>query len=167
MSPSSCYPKHLHNLEYSHLCSKAPSEVRTVELYGSWDNFANGYFLQHDLHKGCGNWTGVPHFPRIICDGDRLNWSKPRSGALKQGGRYWYYVGCLEVSTQVIMLTQLCSSSWMMRLKSAILLNPPHQLALFCRANFSTLWMFPWSLLNLPRGSLVHQPAWLRSRRHR
>lgn len=92
---SSCYPKHLHNLEYSHSCSKAPPEVRTVELYGSWDNFANGYFLQHDLQKGCGNWTGVPHFPRIICDGDRPNWSKPRSGALKQGGRYWYYVGCL------------------------------------------------------------------------
>ncbi|KAF1343939.1 hypothetical protein BDV97DRAFT_70818 [Delphinella strobiligena] len=70
---------------------KASPEIRTVELYGSWDNFANGYFLQHDLHKGCGNWTGVPHFPRIICDGDGPNWSRPRSGALKQGGRYWYY----------------------------------------------------------------------------
>lgn len=78
--------------KYSQLYRKAPSEIRTVELFGSWDNFSNGYRMQYDGYKGRGSWTCCPSFERIICDGDKPNWSRPRSGALKQGGRYWYFV---------------------------------------------------------------------------
>ncbi|OQN98174.1 hypothetical protein B0A51_18668, partial [Rachicladosporium sp. CCFEE 5018] len=54
----------------------APPEVRMVELLGSWDNFTRAYRMFHD---------------RRLFDGHSPNWSQPRSGALKQGGTYWYY----------------------------------------------------------------------------
>lgn len=79
-------------MEAYNLFSKTPPEVRSVGIFGSWDNFANGVAMQHDKLKGKGSWTACPRFDRIICDGVRPNHEKPRSGALKQGGRYWYYV---------------------------------------------------------------------------
>lgn len=81
-------------LKYLHLFSKVPLEVRTVELYGSWDDFANGCPLQLDIYNGSGNWTLIPCFPRIMNDGNQTIMSQPRSVVLKQGRRYWYYVGC-------------------------------------------------------------------------
>lgn len=47
--------------------------------------------MQSDGHRGRGVWTGCHSFENIICDGDRINQLRPRNGALKQGGTYWYY----------------------------------------------------------------------------
>ncbi|KAK5164481.1 uncharacterized protein LTR77_009687 [Saxophila tyrrhenica] len=70
---------------------KAPPEARTVELLGSWDNFQQAHQMHHDRRRGRGFWTGCWAFDNIIFDGDSLDWSKPRSGGLKQGGTYWYF----------------------------------------------------------------------------
>ncbi|CAD0108101.1 unnamed protein product [Aureobasidium uvarum] len=70
---------------------KSRPDVRTVELFGSWDNFSRPYRMQSDGHRGRGVWTGCHSFENIICDGDRINQLRPRNGALKQGGTYWYY----------------------------------------------------------------------------
>jgi hypothetical protein len=47
--------------------------------------------MKHDGLKGKGVWTGCHSFENIICDGHHVNQSRPRNGALKQGGTYWYY----------------------------------------------------------------------------
>jgi hypothetical protein len=73
------------------ICSRSRPDVRTVELFGSWDNFSRPYRMQSDGHRGRGVWTGCHSFENIICDGDRINQLRPRNGALKQGGTYWYY----------------------------------------------------------------------------
>ncbi|KAK6435865.1 hypothetical protein LTR95_007944 [Oleoguttula sp. CCFEE 5521] len=70
---------------------KAPSEVRMVELLGSWDNFTHAYRMFHDRRRGLGHWSGCFSFTDIVFDGNTPNWSQPRTGALKQGGTYWYY----------------------------------------------------------------------------
>ncbi|OQO05785.1 hypothetical protein B0A48_09880 [Cryoendolithus antarcticus] len=69
----------------------APPEVRMVELLGSWDNFTRAYRMFHDRRRGLGHWSGCFSFTDIVFDGHSPNWSQPRSGALKQGGTYWYY----------------------------------------------------------------------------
>ncbi|KAK3660109.1 hypothetical protein LTR56_001035 [Elasticomyces elasticus] len=68
---------------------KAPEHVHRVELLGSWDNFMVPY--QMDFDRRTARHTGCFHFDNIVFDGDKLDWSKPRSGGLKQGGVYWYY----------------------------------------------------------------------------
>ncbi|KAH0068102.1 hypothetical protein KCU66_g23310, partial [Aureobasidium melanogenum] len=70
---------------------KSRPDVQTVELFGSWDNFSRPYRMQSDGHRGRGVWTGCHSFENIICDGDSINQLRPRNGALKQGGTYWYY----------------------------------------------------------------------------
>ncbi|KAK4631581.1 hypothetical protein CLAFUW4_03410 [Fulvia fulva] len=70
---------------------RAPPEVRTVELMGSWDNFNQPYRMHHDRRRGNGFWSGCFKFENIIFDGEEFQWTKPRSGGLKQGGTYWYY----------------------------------------------------------------------------
>lgn len=70
---------------------RAPPEVRTVELIGSWDNFNQPYRMHHDRRRGLGFWSGCFKFDNIIFDGEHVQWTKPRNGGLKQGGTYWYY----------------------------------------------------------------------------
>ncbi|KAK3678689.1 hypothetical protein LTR78_001142 [Recurvomyces mirabilis] len=72
---------------------RAPPHIRTVELLGSWDNFTHTYRMHHDRRRGTGFWSGCFKFENIVFDGDspKPNWSRPRSGGLKQGGTYWYY----------------------------------------------------------------------------
>lgn len=70
---------------------KAPREVRVVELLGSWDGFTKAYRMRHDRRRGTGYWSGCFKFENIIFDGDRPHWTRPRSGGLKQGGKYWFY----------------------------------------------------------------------------
>ena len=70
---------------------RAPPEVRTVELLGSWDNFSRPYYMHHDKRRGHGFWSGCFNFKDIVFDGDKAHWAKPRSGGLKQGGTYWYF----------------------------------------------------------------------------
>jgi len=49
--------------------------------------------MERDDRKGEGHWTGCHSFKDIICDGDLSELPSPkRSGGLKQGGTYWYYV---------------------------------------------------------------------------
>lgn len=45
----------------------------------------------NDRRRGAGFWSGCFKFHNIICDGDRTDWTRPRTGGLKQGGTYWYY----------------------------------------------------------------------------
>jgi hypothetical protein len=70
---------------------RAPKDVRTVELLGSWDNFQRPYAMYHDRRRGQGFFTGCFQFEDIVFDGSEVNWTKPRTGGLKQGGTYWYY----------------------------------------------------------------------------
>lgn len=70
---------------------RAPREVRTVELLGSWDNFQRPYAMYHDRRRGQGYYTGCFEFQDIVFDGSEVHWTKPRTGGLKQGGTYWYY----------------------------------------------------------------------------
>ena len=70
---------------------KAPAEARTIELFGSWDNFSRSYRMQNDRRRGSRYWTGCFKFSDIIFDGDGLSRSKPRTGGLLQGGTYWYF----------------------------------------------------------------------------
>ena len=70
---------------------RAPRDVRTVELLGSWDNFQRPYAMYHDRRRGQGFYTGCFQFQDIVFDGSEVHWTKPRTGGLKQGGTYWYY----------------------------------------------------------------------------
>lgn len=82
-----CHPTNLWILD-----SESPAAARTVELLGSWDNFAKSYSMKRDIRKGSCFWSGCYSFKDIICDGDLNNLGQKRSGGLKMGGTYWYYV---------------------------------------------------------------------------
>ncbi|KAK4992591.1 hypothetical protein LTR66_006242 [Elasticomyces elasticus] len=47
--------------------------------------------MELDPRKGSSYWTGCHKFKNIICDGELGGLTQPRTGGLKQGGRYWYY----------------------------------------------------------------------------
>lgn len=70
---------------------RAPVDVRTVELLGSWDNFNLPYRMHNDRRRGSKFWSGCFKFENIVFDGDQLSWRTPRAGGLRQGGTYWYY----------------------------------------------------------------------------
>lgn len=71
---------------------RTPPSVRKVELLGSWDNFQRAYPMEHDRRTGAGHWRGCHTFTDIICDGTSRSYSPGRSGGLKMGVTYWYYV---------------------------------------------------------------------------
>lgn len=71
---------------------RAPSDVKKVELLGSWDNFSRPYPMERDRRMGSGHWRGCHTFTDIIRDGTSPSQSPGRSGGLKMGGTYWYYV---------------------------------------------------------------------------
>ncbi|KAF2461805.1 hypothetical protein BDY21DRAFT_1332 [Lineolata rhizophorae] len=70
---------------------EAPFHAQTVELLGSWDNFATPYRMQMDTRKGALHWTGCFSFNDIVFDGDLYKLSSKRNGGLRMGGTYWYY----------------------------------------------------------------------------
>lgn len=70
---------------------RVPAHTRTVDLLGSWDNFSRPYAMKRDTQLGPGEWTGCHTFSNIVCDGDPSVSITSRQGALRQGGRYWYY----------------------------------------------------------------------------
>ncbi|EYE98939.1 uncharacterized protein EURHEDRAFT_520147 [Aspergillus ruber CBS 135680] len=70
---------------------RTDSNVRSVKLFGSWDNFSKPYSLGKDGRVCPGLWKGCYTFTDIICDGSSMRSSSPRSGGLKSGGTYWYY----------------------------------------------------------------------------
>ncbi|KAJ9616325.1 hypothetical protein H2200_000043 [Cladophialophora chaetospira] len=70
---------------------RTPPSTRSVQLYGSWDNFSAPYPMQKDARTGPEHWSGCHSFSNIICDGDVTGNSTPRQGGLKMGGTYWYY----------------------------------------------------------------------------
>jgi hypothetical protein len=47
--------------------------------------------MEKDLKRGRGQWRGCYSFKDIICDGAEGG-SPKRSGGLKMGQEYWYYV---------------------------------------------------------------------------
>ena len=49
--------------------------------------------MEKDSRVGEGHWRGCHTFTDIVCDGPTNNPSPARSGGLKMGGTYWYYVG--------------------------------------------------------------------------
>ncbi|OCT49817.1 hypothetical protein CLCR_06809 [Cladophialophora carrionii] len=70
---------------------RTPPSTRSVQLYGSWDNFSTPYPMQRDSRTGPEHWSGCHSFSNIICDGDVEGNNTPREGGLKMGGTYWYY----------------------------------------------------------------------------
>ena len=70
---------------------RAPTSTRSLDLYGSWDNFAKPYPMSKDLQVGSSYWSGCFNFSNIICDGNPSHNMKSRSGGLKMGGTYWYH----------------------------------------------------------------------------
>lgn len=70
---------------------QVPGYTRTVDLFGSWDNFSQPHAMKRDTQLGPGEWTGCHTFSNIICDGDPTASVTARQGGLRQGGRYWYY----------------------------------------------------------------------------
>ncbi|EHY60400.1 hypothetical protein HRR83_000161 [Exophiala dermatitidis] len=70
---------------------RTPASTRSVDLYGSWDNFSAPYPMQRDARTGPEHWSGCHSFANIICDGDLQSPAVPREGGLKMGGTYWYY----------------------------------------------------------------------------
>ncbi|KIW70106.1 hypothetical protein PV04_02412 [Phialophora macrospora] len=70
---------------------RTPPSTRSVQLYGSWDNFSTPYPMQRDSRTGPEHWSGCHSFSNIICDGDIAGNNTPREGGLKMGGTYWYY----------------------------------------------------------------------------
>ncbi|CRG89438.1 hypothetical protein PISL3812_06474 [Talaromyces islandicus] len=90
---------------------RTPSNVRSVELLGSWDNFSRPYPMEQDKRTGSGHWRGCHTFTDIICDGSSTSQSPGRTGGLKMGGTYWYYYrldGDIEYYNEVEPVTSLC-----------------------------------------------------------
>ncbi|KAH8699045.1 hypothetical protein BGW36DRAFT_377184 [Talaromyces proteolyticus] len=90
---------------------RTPSNVRTVELLGSWDNFTRSYPMERDKRTGSGYWRGCHTFTDIIRDGSSPSQSPGRTGGLKMGGTYWYYYrldGDIEYYNEVEPVTSLC-----------------------------------------------------------
>ena len=91
MAPCEHPPMGLSRRKLTRLSRTLSDRRQTVELLGSWDNFAHPYRMRRDTARGRGVWVGCYTFDNIIFDGTELEWSEPRSGPLKQGGQYWYF----------------------------------------------------------------------------
>lgn len=76
--------------------------VRSVKLLGSWDNFSKPYSMERDRRVGPGQWRGCHTFTDIVRDGSHPDPSNGRSGGLKMGGTYWYYVRTLPSDFDII-----------------------------------------------------------------
>ncbi|EED21354.1 conserved hypothetical protein [Talaromyces stipitatus ATCC 10500] len=90
---------------------RAPSNVQSVELLGSWDNFSRPYPMERDRRMGSGHWRGCHTFTDIIRDGTSPSQSPGRTGGLKMGGTYWYYYrldGEIEYYNRAEPVTSLC-----------------------------------------------------------
>jgi hypothetical protein len=81
-----------------HLRSQTAPTTHSVHLIGSWDNFTKHYPLERDIRRGRGQWRGCYAFEDIICDGDGGS-SPKRTGGLKMGSTYYYYVSHLIAET--------------------------------------------------------------------
>ncbi|KAL6707477.1 hypothetical protein ACN47E_004047 [Coniothyrium glycines] len=68
-----------------------PAALRSVVLFGSWDNFVRPYPLELYAPKWRNQWKGCFTFTDIICDGETNQSREKREGPLKMGGTYWYY----------------------------------------------------------------------------
>lgn len=60
--------------------------------------------MQKDPRTGRGHWRGCHTFENIICDGELDNVSEKRSGGLKMGGKYWYYVRYPGTERELLMV---------------------------------------------------------------
>ncbi|RMZ88507.1 hypothetical protein DV736_g4263, partial [Chaetothyriales sp. CBS 134916] len=91
---------------------RTPPTTRTVNLYGSWDNFSTAYPLQRDSRIGLEHWSGCHKFSNIIFDGESDDADYlPRDGGLRMGGTYWYYYKLddeVEFYNSVEPMTTLC-----------------------------------------------------------
>ncbi|KAI9887119.1 MAG: hypothetical protein M1823_001109 [Watsoniomyces obsoletus] len=65
--------------------------IRSVELLGSWDNFAKRYPMEKDVRRGRGSWRGCHSFEDITYEGPDRSMAKKRAGGLRMGGTYWYF----------------------------------------------------------------------------
>lgn len=71
--------------------SQTSPSTQSVHLIGSWDNFTKHYPMEQDIRRARGQWRGCYAFENIICDGDGGR-SPKRTGGLKMGSTYYYYV---------------------------------------------------------------------------
>jgi hypothetical protein len=96
-------------------CLRTSSNVKTVHLLGSWDNYSRQIPLSRDDSKP-GSWVGKFRF---------------QTSMLKLGGRYWYYVSIRRCwMHKERRLNDWSSILWMdtmslMILPSNTLLSPP------------------------------------------
>jgi hypothetical protein len=102
---------------------RTPPSTRSVQLYGSWDNFSAPYPMQRDARIGHEHWSGCHNFSNIICDGDVTGNVTPREGGLKMGGTYWYYVGGRSRYLGTLDLQIPHSIHWTTRSNSTTRLN--------------------------------------------
>jgi len=86
--------------------------------------------MGHDPKRGKGNWRGCHYFQNIICDGRFDQVTGPRQGALKLGGRYYYYVSSTSLITSNYAHKIPLSTSVMGTLNSTTLINLPPRPAL-------------------------------------
>lgn len=56
------------------------------------------YSMERDSRRERGQWRGCHTFSNIICDGDAPANHVPRSGGLKMGQTYYYYVRLITSS---------------------------------------------------------------------
>ena len=83
---------------------QTPASTRSVHLLGSWDNFTKHYPMERDNRRSRGQWRGCYTFEDIICDGDGES-SPKRSGGLKMGSTYYYYVRSTSSEAKINELT--------------------------------------------------------------
>lgn len=62
--------------------------------------------MQRDRRRGSQNWQGCHFIKNVIYDGDLVAAPRRRTGGLKMGGIYWYYV-CTQRSTHYPLRSNL------------------------------------------------------------
>lgn len=122
--------------------SQTASTTQSVHLIGSWDNFTRHYPLERDIRRGRGQWRGCYAFEDIICDGDGGS-SPKRTGGLKMGSTYYYYVRSFIAETVNKTLMFTYSTNWMTALSTTTRRSHLLLLAHTSQVNLSTFFMYP------------------------
>ena len=120
---------------------RTSTNVKTVHLLGSWDNYAGQLPLSKDAAKA-GGWKGTFRF---------------QGATLQAGQRYWYYVGL--IIPQVLpssKLTSCSSTSWTVTTSPTILLSPRPESPQLAVPSTSSMCH---PLVHLPRQPLPARPA--------
>ena len=93
--------------------------------------------MERDVRRARGQWRGCYTFEDIICDGDGGS-SPKRTGGLKMGSTYYYYVCNRFIrNCRQMKLTFIYSTSWMMERNTTMRRFPLPQLVHISQVNRS------------------------------